>query len=344
METRITKLLGIKYPIVQGAMNYVSLPPLAAAVSNAGGLGILCLMSLTPEDARKSIREVKTRTDKSFGVNIVRVTPYYREYVKILLEENVPVLSHGIGDPFAAIGMKKPPGIIFMPTVGTVKQAIEAEKLGADAVIATGSDAGGHVGRVPNTVLIPEIAAAVNVPVVAGGGYCDGKGLVSALALGAEGISMGTRFALTQESSLHPIAKEALLKASSRDVIITSTQDGFRLSCLVGRKIRNYRGWWSQPWKVIPSLLEAKNESKVTFRESIGVLRQMKSDKIPLFQWVVGWRRIVHGCMAGDVEGGLIPSGQVVGRVHEMLTAKEVVDRTMAESVEIMGKLADRVE
>lgn len=343
MKTRITELLRIKYPIVQGAMNYVSLPSLVAAVSNAGGLGILCLMSLPPEDARKSIREVKALTDKPFGVNIVRVTPYYREYVRIILEENVSVLSHGIGDPFAAIGMKKPPGIIFMPTVGTVRQAIDAEKLGADAVIATGSEAGGHVGRVPNVILIPEIVAAVKVPVVAGGGYCDGKGLVSALALGAEGIDMGSRFALTEESPLHPRAKEALLKARSSDIITTSKQDGFRLACFVGRKIRNYRGWWSRPWEVIPSLLQAKKDSKLTFKRSIEVVKQMKKDKVPIFQWVVGWRRIVDGCTKGDIERGLIPSGPVVGRIHDILTVKEVMDKTISEATALIREMADRI-
>lgn len=345
METRLTKLLGIKHPIVQGAMNYISLPPLVAAVSNAGGLGILCLMSLTPEEARESIREVKKLTDKPFGVNIVRLSPYYRAYPRIILEEHVPVLSHGVGDPFAALGMKeKPPGIIFMPTIGTVKQAIAAEKLGADALIATGAEAGGHVGSIPSTVLIPEVVGAVDIPVVAGGGYCDGKGLVSALVLGAEGINVGTRFAATVESSLHPRSKQALLEAGCKDVTVTSVHDGFRLSCIEGKKVRNYGGWWTRPWEVLPALLDAKKESKLTLRDFLGSLKQMRRDKIALFQWIVGSRKLVRGCSDGDVDGGLIPAGKVVGRIQEIVSCREVVDKIMNEAEEIVREMGARAQ
>ena len=343
IETKITNLLGIKYPIIQGAMNYVSLPPLAAAVSNAGGLGTLCLMSLSPEDARRSIREVKSLTNKPFAVNIVRISPYYREYLSIILEEKVPVLSHGFGDPFATLGMKKPDKVIFMPTVGSVKQAIAAEKLGADAVIASGVDAGGHVGSIANTVLIPKTVESVNIPVVAAGGFCDGKGLLAALALGAEAISLGTRFAVTVESSLHERAKKAVTDSEEKDAVVTVRHDGFRLRALIGRRIQKYRGWWSRPWEVLPSFLEAKAETQINLTQSLNVLKNMIKDQIPVIQWIVGLRTIVRGCVHGDVEKGLIPAGQVGGRIDKILTSQEIIDGIMNGAEDAMQRVLNKM-
>ncbi len=344
IETRITKLLGIKYPVIQGAMNYISLPPLAAAVSNAGGLGILCLMALTPEEARGSIREVKRLTEKPFAVNIVRTSPYYRAYLEVILEEGVPVLSHGVGNPFLSLGMSKPPEITFIPTVGTVKQAVVAEQLGADAVIAQGFEAGGHVGRIANTVLIPKVAESVKIPVVAAGGFCDGRGLVAALSLGAEGISLGTRFALTVESALHAQAKEALIRASESEAVITVRHDGWRLRALIGKRVRHYRGWWSRPWEVLPSFVRARKEAKLSWGELLHAFRQMRADRVPGIQWIVGNTKIVRATAEGDVEGGLVPGGQVAGRIDRILTCQEVMEGIIVQAEELLQRLRDRLD
>ncbi len=336
MKTRITELLGIKYPIIQAGMNFVSYVPLAAAVSNAGGLGILTASDQTPEELRENIRKLRKLTNNPFGVNLVPYIPGYQAFCRVVLEENVPVFCHGLGDPFKLLNMKKPREMIFMPTAGSSGQAIKMEKDGADAVIVQGMEAGGHVGYIASSVLIPKVSESLKIPIVAAGGFCDGRGLVAALALGAEGIAMGSRFIATQECPVHPDVKEAFLKAKEEDAIVSSKYDGFRLRSIPGEKVKRYKGWWSRPWTVLPGVWDMKKGFKTSLAELFRAAKDLRRLGAPLMQVAVGCAMVRHTLSNGDMKRGVLPGGQVVGRLHDIPTCQELIERIVAEAEGIM--------
>jgi NAD(P)H-dependent flavin oxidoreductase YrpB (nitropropane dioxygenase family) len=339
MKTRITELLGIKHPIIQAGMNFVSYVPLAAAVSNAGGLGILTASDQTPEELRENIRTLKGLTSHPFGVNLVPYLPRYHAFCRVVLEERVPVFSHGLGDPFKLLDMKKPGDMIFMPTAGSLRQAIKMEKDGADALIVHGMEGGGHVGYIASSVLIPGVSESVKIPVVATGGFCDGKGLVAALALGADGIAMGTRFIATQECPVHPDVKEAFLKAKEEDTTVSSKYDGFRLRSIPGEKMRHYKGWWTRPWEIFPSLLAMKKGFKTSFGELVRAANDLRRYHAPVIQVAVGSSMVRNTLSKGEITHGVLPSGQVVGRVHDIPTCEELIQRIILEAEEIIKSM-----
>jgi NAD(P)H-dependent flavin oxidoreductase YrpB (nitropropane dioxygenase family) len=339
MKTRITELLGIQHPIIQAGMNFVSYLPLAAAVSNAGGLGILTASDQTPEELRENIRRLRQLTGNPFGVNLVPYLPGYKEFCRVIIEEKVPVFSHGLGNPFRLLGIKKPADMVFMPTVGNVRQAIVMEKEGADAVIVHGFEGGGHVGYIATTILVPQVAEKIRIPIVAAGGFCDGRGLVAALALGADGIAMGSRFCATQECPVHHDVKEALLKAKAEDAIVSLHYDGFRLRSIPGRKAKHYLGWWSRPWEVVPSILGMKRGFKVSYGELIKAAMELKRYGAPLTQSVCGINMVRETLAEGKVVTGVVPSGQVAGRLSDIPTCHELIQRIVTEAKQIIGSL-----
>jgi enoyl-[acyl-carrier protein] reductase II len=226
MKTRITELLGIKHPIIQGAMSWVSFPPLVAAVSNSGGLGILGAAFMSPAELKENIREIKKLTDKPFGVNFMANNPLIDELLDVIIEEKVPVASYGVGNPQRVLERTKPHGIINLPTMGALRHALRAEQDGADAVIVQGTEAGGHTGYVTTLVLVPLVASKLRIPVVAAGGIGNGRGLIAALALGAEGISMGSRFIVTQEAPVPLHVKQYLVEKTEADTVVTDNFTG----------------------------------------------------------------------------------------------------------------------
>ena len=341
MKTRITDLLGIKHPIVQAGMTYVSYVELAAAVCNAGGLGILTASEQTPDELRRSIIKLRELTGKPFGVNLVPYVPRYKELVKVILEQKVPVFSHGLGNPFKLLDIKKPADMIFMPTVGNTKQAAAMERGGADAIIIHGFEGGGHVGYVASTVLLPEAAGTVKVPLVASGGFCDGRGLVAALALGADGIAMGSRFAITQESPVHTDVKAAALKVRPEDAVVSTNYDGLRLRSVPGKDMRNYRGWISKPWEVLPSLFDMKGTFNTSYSELFRILGELRKYNTPLLQFAVGIHKVRAALREGHLESTMIPAGQVMGRFRDIPTCKELIDRIMLEAENILAGLCD---
>lgn len=335
MKTRITELLGIEYPIIQAGMTFVSYLPLVVAVSEAGGLGILTCSDQTPEEVRANIRKVRELTSKPFGVNLVPYTPGYKDFCKVILEEKVPVFSHGLGNPFKLLGVKKPAGMIFMPTVGSTRQAVMMEREGADAIVVHGFEGGGHVGYIATTVLLPKVAETVKIPIVAAGGFCDGKGLVAALALGADGIAMGSRFCATKECPVHEDVKKALTEAREEDAIVSFRYDGLRLRSIPGDGLKNYRGWWSRPWEIIPSIFSMKGAFKSSYKELWEGSRELMRYKIPLMQFVCGCTKIRETLSDGEVKGGIIPSGQVAGRFRDIPTCHDLIQRIMAEAEQV---------
>ncbi len=311
MKTRITELLGIKHPIIQGAMSWVSFPPLVAGVSNAGGLGILGAAFMTPEQLRDNIRKIKDMTDKPFGVNFMPDNPIVDQLLDVILEERVPVASYGRGNPKRIIERVKPHEIIALPTMGSLKHALRAEQDGADAVIVQGTEGGGHTGHVATIVLTPLVAGRLKIPVVAAGGIGNGRGLAAALALGAEGISMGSRFIVTKEAPVPEHVKKYLIDKSEEDTVVTDNLTGVRC-----RVIKN------------------------DFAKRIMDMAKSKVDPWEMMQYGVG--RIRKAYVEGDLEWGSMAFSQACGFIDNIPSCRELLEGIVAEAEEIMKSLGKR--
>jgi len=226
LRTRLTTLLGIEHPIIQGGMAWTATAELSAAVSNAGGIGIIGAGHMPTDLLREQIRAAKALTDRPFGVNLMLLTPHIDELVQLVLDESVPVVTTGAGNPAKYMSALKDKGIKVLTVVPSVALAKRMESIGADAVIGEGMEAGGHIGELTTFVLTPQLADAVGVPVVAAGGIADGRGVAAAFALGAEGVQVGTRFMCATECTIHPSVKDAVLKAKDRDTVVTGYSTG----------------------------------------------------------------------------------------------------------------------
>jgi enoyl-[acyl-carrier protein] reductase II len=312
MKTRITELLGIKRPIIQGAMSWVSFPPLVAAVSNAGGLGILGAAFMTPEELKENILKIKKLTDKPFGVNFMANNPLIEELLDVIIEEKVRVVSYGVGNPQRVLERTKPHGIINLPTMGALRHAVRAEQDGADAVIVQGTEAGGHTGYVSTLVLVPLVTGKLKIPVVAAGGFGDGRGLVAALALGAEGISMGSRFIVTQEAPVPLHVKQYLVEKTEMDTVVTDNFTGVRC-----RVIRN------------------------AFAENLVEMAKNHADPWEIMKAGVG--KIRKAYVEGDHEGGSLAFGQVCGLIQEIPTCQGLIDGLIKEAEDIFQSLETTV-
>ncbi|MDA8229248.1 MAG: enoyl-[acyl-carrier-protein] reductase FabK, partial [Desulfitobacterium hafniense] len=232
IRTKICDLLDIEYPIFQGGMAWVATGELAAAVSEAGGLGIIGSGQAPPDWLLREIKKVKSTTKKPFGVNVMMMSPYLEEVMEIIRDERVPVITTGAGNPGKYIPMLKEVGTKIIPVIASVALAKRLEKAGVDALIAEGTESGGHVGEIGTFPLVPQVVDAVDIPVIAAGGILDGRGLLAALALGAEGIQMGTRFMCATECVISPKVKEMIIKAKDRDTVVSGRSTGHPVRCL----------------------------------------------------------------------------------------------------------------
>ena len=240
MNTRICKLLGIEYPIFQGGMAWVATAELAAAVSNGGGIGFIAAGNAPADVVREQIHKAKSLTDKPFGVNVMMMSPFVEEVMQVIIEEKPAAVATGAGNPGKYIPALKEAGIKVMPVVASVAMAKKMEKDGADAVIAEGTEAGGHIGELTTMVLVPQVADAVEIPVVAAGGIADSRGAVAAFALGADGIQVGTRFICSCECIAHENYKQAVVKAKDRDAVVTGRSTGAPVRALKNKLTREY--------------------------------------------------------------------------------------------------------
>ncbi len=240
MKTRITDLLGIKYPIIQGGMAWVATAELAAAVSNAGGLGLIAAGGAPADIVREQIKKARTLTDKPFGVNVMMMSPFAEDIMNMLVEEKPAVVATGAGNPSKYIPALKEAGIKVIPVVASVAVAMKMERSGADAIVAEGTEAGGHIGELTTMALVPQIVDSVSIPVVAAGGIADSRGTLAAFALGAEGIQVGTRFICSTECIAHNNYKEAVLKAKDRDAVVTGRTSGAPVRALKNKLTKEY--------------------------------------------------------------------------------------------------------
>jgi enoyl-[acyl-carrier protein] reductase II len=315
LKTPICKTLGIEYPIFQAGMGWVARAALAAAVSEAGGLGVIGAgSSSSADELRDEIRGVKARTNKPFGVDILfatiraegeavaRYTDKVQDMINVVLDERVPVLISGLGSPKDAVGPAHDLGIYVMSVVGAVRHAQKAVEDGVDAVIATGCDGGGHVGTIGTAALIPAVVDAVDVPVLAGGGLADGRGLVAALAFGAQGVWMGTRFIATDEARAHQNFKDKIGATDTAGTIVT-------------------RGHSGKPCRLIRNNYTASWEG-----------REAEILPFPLQGLKYGHPASELGRLQGDVENGVLPTGQSAGLIHDSPSAGEIVRRVAWEA------------
>ena len=306
MRTRITELLGIEYPIIQGGMAWVAEYHLAAAVSNAGGLGLIGTASAPAEWVREQIREAKKLTDKPFGINIMMISPYADEVAKVAVEEGVAVVTTGAGSPEKYVKMWKEAGIKVIPVVASVAMAKRMQRCGADALVAEGTEAGGHIGENTTMVLVPQVVDAVEIPVIAAGGIADGRGIAAAFMLGAKGVQMGTHFVVTDESQVHENYKERIIKAKDIDSRVTGRTTGHPVRALRNDMTRKY--------------LELENAG-AEFEEL---------EKLTLG----GLRKAV---VEGDVKNGSVMAGQIAGMVKERMSCKDLIQKLVTETDALIG-------
>jgi len=346
MKTRMTELFGIKYPIMLAGMSWVSIPEMVAAVSNAGGLGILATGPLGVKETRKSIHKIRELTDKPFGANATLLFPGAKENTKVLLEEEVPVInfSLGKGDWIAKAAHKY--GGKVVATVVNERHGLAAQKQGADGLIATGYEAAAHGGDATSLVLVPSIVDAVNIPVIAAGGFADGRGLAAALALGAEGISMGTRLMATQESGLHESYKKLSLEKGVTDTIYGNYFDGLGCRSLkTPAAIKAYRkGFLGMP-NFLAALINSRDIAKMLdlsyFKLFFGVLFSGVKNSVMMAYLANAFKAISLATERGDVEKGVLTVGQSTGLLHDIPAISELFERMVQETREAQKRISD---
>ncbi len=307
MKTRITDIFNIEYPIFQGGMAWVAEHNLAAAVSEAGGLGIIGAGGAPAAFVREQIQKVKAATDKPFGVNVMLMNPEADEIAQIIVEEQVQVVTTGAGNPAKYMDQWKAAGVKVVPVVASVAMARMMERGGADAIIAEGMESGGHIGSATTMTLVPQVVDAVGIPVVAAGGIADGRGFAAAFMLGAEGVQIGTRFVVATESIVHENYKAMLIKAKDIDSTVTGMSHGHPI-----RSIRN---------KMTREYLRLEKEG---------------TDFMELEKLTLGGLR--KAVMEGDVVNGSVMAGQIAGLIKKEQPCKEIITEIMQEAQNLLGK------
>ncbi|MEW2809504.1 nitronate monooxygenase [Streptomyces massasporeus] len=343
--TALTRLTGVRHPVVQTGMGWVAGPRLVSASANAGALGILASATMTPGRLREAVREVKARTDAPFGVNLRADAADAGDRVRILIEEGVRVASFALAPSRELIGELKEAGVVVMPTVGARRHAEKVEAWGADAVLVQGAEGGGHTGEVATTVLLPQVVDAVRIPVVAAGGFFDGRGLAAALAYGAAGVAMGTRFLLTSDSTVPDAVKARYLAATVRDVTVTRAVDG-----LPHRMLRTELVAALEDTGRARALVRAVRAA-AGFRRLSGLTwPQLVRDGLALRHGKeLSWSQVLlaantpmllkSAMVDGRTDLGVMASGQVAGVIGDLPSCAELVERIVAEADETLARL-----
>jgi enoyl-[acyl-carrier protein] reductase II len=311
IRTRLTELLGIEHPIIQGGMAWTATWELAAAVSNAGGLGVIGAGHMPTDVLRDQIRGAKAATDRPFGVNLMLLTPHIDDLVQMVLEEGVAAVTTGAGNPGRYMDALKSRGIKVLPIAPSTALAKRLESIGADAIIGEGMEAGGHIGDLTTMTLVPQLVDAVDVPVIAAGGIADGRGMAAAFALGAEGVQLGTRFMCAEECTIHPAVKERVLKARDRDTVVTGYSTG-------------------HPVRVLKNKLSRAIEA-------------LDRDNQPEEIEALGAGKLALCMREGDVEMGSVMAGQCASMIDRVMPAAEIVESLMAEAESVMRAMPARI-
>lgn len=306
---KINEILGTKYPFIQGGMANIATGEFAAAVANAGGVGLIAAGGMSPEMLRENIRKAKSLTDGVFGVNLMLMHPQADELAEVIAEEGVKVVTTGAGNPGKYIEMWKEKGIFIMPVVSSVALARKMESMGVDAVVAEGTESGGHVGEMTTMTLVPQVIDAVNIPVIAAGGIGDGRQLAAAFALGAAGVQVGTCLLVSEECPIHEAYKEAVIKAKDNDTVVTGRIAGTPVRVIKNTMAREY-----------------------VKQEKAG------ADKMELEKFTLGSLR--RAVFEGDVKTGSLMAGQVAGQLKEIKSVKAIFEQLDSEYREVVKKLS----
>ncbi|OPY82868.1 MAG: Nitronate monooxygenase [Smithella sp. PtaU1.Bin162] len=340
MKTRITELFGIKYPIILSGMSWISVPKMVAAVSNAGGLGILATGPFNAEETRKAIREIRSLTDKPFGANASLLFPGAVANAKVLLEEQVPVINFALGKGDWIVNKAHTYGGKVVATVVNVRHGKRAQDYGCDAVIATGYEAAAHGEAVSSMVLIPHLADALSIPVIAAGGIADGRGLAAALALGAEGVAMGTRLMTTKESPLHENYKKLSMEKEVYDTIYSTRIDGIPCRVLDTDAARQAVQRGFNPFvALVNSYRIAKNMQLPYLKVCFGIVSQGYKAMKQMAHMALAFDYFQKATEQGDTVAGVLPVGQATGLIHDEPSVAEVIERTIAQAKEQQQKL-----
>ena len=307
METRITKLLGSKYPMIQGGMAWIAESTLASAVSNAGAVGLIAGGSAPIDYLREQIRICKEKTQNPFGVNIMLMSPNADDLAQLVIDEKVPIVTTGAGNPGKYMEAWKNAGIKVIPVVPSVALAKRMERSGADALVAEGTESGGHIGEETTMTLVPQVADAVSIPVIAAGGIGDGRGIAAAFMLGAEAVQIGTRFVVSKESIVLENYKERIIKAKDIDSTVTGRTHGHPVRCLRNQMTREY----------IKLEQEGKSFEELEYL-TLGTLRKAVQE--------------------GDVKNGTVMAGQIAGLISKEQTCKEMIEEMMDQTEKLLGR------
>jgi len=305
MKTRITELLGIECPIIQGGMAWVAEHHLAGAVSQAGGLGLIGGANAPGEVVREEIRKARELTDKPFGVNVMLMSPYADDVAKVVVEEGIKVVTTGAGNPEKYMDIWKAAGVKVIPVVASVALARRMERYGADAVVAEGCESGGHIGEQTTMTLVPQVVDSIDIPVIAAGGIGDGRGMAAAFMLGAEAVQIGTRFVVAKEAVVHENYKQRIIKAKDIDSVVTGRSHGHPIRGLRNEMTREY----------VKMEAEGKSFEELEYM-TLGALRRAVQE--------------------GDVSKGTVMAGQIAGLISKEQTCHEIIEELMAQAGELL--------
>lgn len=313
IRTELCDLLNVEYPVLQGGMAWIGTAELASAVSEAGGLGIIGAGHMPPDLFRNEIHKLKERTSKPFGCNIMLMSPFVKEVMEVVIDEKVPVITTGAGNPSSYIPRLKEIGTKVIPVVASVSLAKRLVRGGIDALIAEGTESGGHVGNITTMSLLPQVVDAVEIPVIAAGGIADGRGMAAAFALGAKGVQMGTRFVLSEECIAHENYKNIVLKAKDRSTVMTGLTTGHPVRIIENQLARKYEE------------LEFKGAPKEELEKlGAGTLRMAAID--------------------GDVKNGSVMIGQISGMLHDIKPCKQIITDIMTETETVIKNMQSLVK
>lgn len=345
MKTALTDLLGCRYPVVQTAMGWVADANLVIATGRAGGFGFIAGAVMTPREIEEQIKAVKAATDAPFGVNFHMFVPDAAEIVELCIKYQVAAVSYSRSPVPALVAQLKAAGIVCMPTIGAAKHAAKAVAMGADALVVQGGEGGGHTGGVASTVLLPEVVKSVDVPVVAAGGFKDGDGLVAALAFGASGIAMGTRFLLTQESPVPMATKQCYISATPDQMVVRTVLDGIPQRMLYNRYLRSLESS-SSLGMLLRAIKNGFAFSRMTQSSLLGMMKsawQMsRSGDVTFAQTMMAANApmmIQQAIVSGRPDRGVLPGGQIAGTIDDIPPVESLIEEIMATAMDRLAQL-----
>jgi enoyl-[acyl-carrier protein] reductase II len=342
-KTRMTEMFGVQHPIMLAGMNWITEPKLVSAVCNAGGLGLLAIARCNPKETRENIKQIKDMTDKPFGINQILVGPGAKENIAVAIEEKVPIINYSLGKPWFVNDVHAYGGKV-VGTVAIAKHAVKAVQLGCDALVVTGHEAAAHGAAATSMVLIPLVASLVKVPLIAAGGFYDGRGLMAALSLGADGISMGSRFMVVKESMVHDNFKRLCIEATEQDTLYDNVFDGMDGRVLKTREAEAMTKRGFPIVEAVKGALLVKKLMNLSLAKFIGISFEMlKAEEghplMVLARQAVGNMKHLKALKEGDVEGGILFAGQCCGGITDIPTTKELIDRIIAEAETALTRL-----